>query len=81
MLGLAMAAIPTKTLNNGVKIPMVSVGTAGSNLTKVYDELNIAIDADLFHIDTAHDYCSDGTAGLCTDGSNQPAIAKVIKDS
>jgi diketogulonate reductase-like aldo/keto reductase len=70
-----------KTLKNGVKIPMVSVGTAGSNLPKVFNDLNIAIDADVFHIDTAHDYCSDGTAELCTDGSNQSAIAKVIKDS
>ena len=70
MLGVATAGIPTKTLNNGVEIPMVSVGTAGSNLTKVYEEVNIAIDANIFHIDTAHDYCSDGTAGVCENGSN-----------
>ena len=82
LLGLASAAIPTKTLNNGMEIPVVSMGTAGSDWDKVYTEVSLAISKEVYHIDTAHDYCVDGTAGDCgKKGSNQPAIGQAIRDS
>ena len=81
LIGLASADMPTKTLNNGMEIPVVSMGTAGSNFTKVHDELLLAFKNGVFHIDTAHDYCVDGTAGVCPNGSNQIAIAKAVQDS
>ena len=82
LIGLASAAIPTKTLNNGMEIPVVSMGTAGRGFDTVYDEVTLAIKNEIYHIDTAHDYCVDGSAGDCgAKGSNQPAIGKAVKDS
>ena len=82
LIGLASAYIPTKTLNNGEEIPVISMGTAGSDFDQVYDGVTHAIKNQIYHIDTAHDYCLDGTAGPCgPQGSNQPAIGKAVQDS
>lgn len=66
LVGVASAIIPTKTLNNGLEIPVVSLGTFASNHSKVYDEVTMAIKNEVYHIDTAHNYCDDGSAGLCS---------------
>ena len=70
ILGMVSAIIPTKQLNNGIEIPMVSMGTFLSNYSKAYDEVTMAIKNEVYHIDTAHNYCLDGSAGLC----NGPSI-------
>ena len=81
VLGIVSAIVPTKTLNNGLEIPVVSLGTYARDTPTVYDEVTMAFKNEVYSIDTAHNYCEDGTAGLCPGPSIQPAIALAIKDS
>ena len=54
---------PVVTLNNGVKMPAVSAGTWQYNTSIAQDSVAAALRVGFRHIDTAHDYCSDGSTG------------------
>jgi len=70
---------PTITLNNGVKMPAVAAGTWQYNTSTATSSVTQAIAVGFTHIDTAHDYCSDGSTGSCSGGSNQPGIGKALQ--
>ena len=83
----ATAAVPTITLNNGVEMPTIAAGTWQYSSQTAHDAVAAALDVGFRHIDTAHDYCGDGTtAGFMSKGcpngeSNQVGIASAIQAS
>ena len=60
---------------------MLSMGTFLSDNYKAYEDVKMAINNEVYHIDTAHNYCDDGTACICPGPSIQPIIALAIKES
>jgi len=53
-------------------MPAIAAGTYQFNSETVLTEIKDAIDAGWNHIDTAHDYCDDGSISgfkACPDGS------------
>jgi diketogulonate reductase-like aldo/keto reductase len=79
--GLASASpIPTFPLPNGVHMPAVAAGTWQYDADYAEQSVKAALTAGYTHIDTAHDYCFDGSTGDCSQkgGSNQKGIAKAI---
>jgi len=79
----ALSAIPTLKLNNGVEMPAVAAGTWQYDSDYAQQSVVSALTAGFTHIDTAHDYCSDGSTAKfgghgCPGGSNQVGIAKAI---
>ena len=61
--GVAGAAVPTITLNNGVEMPMVSIGTGRYNSSVAYDAIKAAYTVGFNHIDTANDYGNEDGVG------------------
>ena len=58
-------------------MPAIAAGTYQFNSETVLTEIKDAIDAGWNHIDTAHDYCDDGSISgfkACPGGSVQPAV-------
>ena len=85
MLSLLLAApsaTPYVTLNNGVQMPAVAAGTWQYTTSGAQESVTNAIKAGFTHIDTAHDYCADGTTGDCTNSgsSNQVGIGRALAD-
>ena len=62
-VGVVGAAVPTITLNNGVEMPMVSIGTWQYNSSVAYDAIKEAYAVGFNHIDTAHDYENEDGVG------------------
>lgn len=89
MLSFALSSVgfsvydptPLITLNNGVKMPAVATGTWQYNASTATASVTQAISVGFTHIDTAHDYCSDGSTGSCSGGSNQVGIGKALQAS
>eukprot|EP00322_Chrysochromulina_rotalis_P029100 CAMPEP_0115847402 /NCGR_PEP_ID=MMETSP0287-20121206/10365_1 /TAXON_ID=412157 /ORGANISM="Chrysochromulina rotalis, Strain UIO044" /LENGTH=314 /DNA_ID=CAMNT_0003301237 /DNA_START=137 /DNA_END=1081 /DNA_ORIENTATION=- len=77
------AATPDIALNNGVMMPAIAAGTWQYDADYAAQSVMVALSAGFTHIDTAHDYCADGTTGDCSSkgGSNQIGIAKSISGS
>mmetsp|Transcript_33119 Transcript_33119/g.77444 ORF Transcript_33119/g.77444 Transcript_33119/m.77444 type:complete len:313 (-) Transcript_33119:37-975(-) len=75
-----VAAVPILKLNNGVEMPAVAVGTWQYDDKYAQQSIATALSVGFTHIDTAHDYCADGSTGDCsgTGGSNQRGIGKAI---
>jgi diketogulonate reductase-like aldo/keto reductase len=74
--------VPLVTLNNGVQMPAVAAGTWKYNLAQVDTEIKNAISVGWNHVDTAHDYCENGSSGLwCPGSSVQVAVGEAIRDS
>ena len=85
MLSLLLAApsaTPYVTLNNGVQMPAVAAGTWQYTTSGAQESVTNAIKAGFTHIDTAHDYCADGTTGDCTNSgsSDQVCIGRALAD-
>ena len=78
---MASDIVPKVTLNNGVEMPAIAAGTWQYNLDEAKSEVKDALSIGMTHIDAAHDYCSDGTTGLCKDSSNSVAIGQALKES
>ena len=79
----ALADVPGIKLNNGVVMPGVAAGTWQYDSDYAQESVNTAVGVGFNHIDTAHDYCSDGTTAKfggrgCPGGSNQVGIAKAL---
>ena len=74
----ALGAVPLITLNNGVKMPAVAAGSWEYSSDTAEQSIAAALEVGYRHIDTAHDYCADGTTGSCKTGSTQVGIAKAI---
>jgi len=86
MLSLILAApstTPYVTLNNGVQMPAVAAGTWQYTTAYAQSSVASAFKVGFTHIDTAHDYCADGSTGDCSavGGSNQAGIAKALAAS
>lgn len=79
----AFSATPMIKLNNGVEMPAVAAGTWQYTTSYAMTAVTAALSVGFAHIDTAHDYCSDGTTGDCSKvgGSNQVGIGKAIAAS
>jgi len=79
---LTVASTPTNTvtLNNGVIMPVVAAGTWQYTSSVAEQSVTTALTAGFHHIDTAHDYCADGTTSDCSKhgGSNQLGIGKAL---
>ena len=76
--------VPTVTLNNGVKMPVIAAGTYQFNANTVLSEIKEAINQGWNHVDTAHDYCADGSISklrACSEGSVQPAVGQAFRES
>ena len=58
---------------------MVSLGTWQYNTTFVPSVIAMGLKAGFTHIDTAHDYCGDGSTGDCKSKSNQLGIKLAIQ--
>lgn len=87
MLSLLLAASPAAsptpdiTLNNGVRMPAIAAGTWQYTSDEAQRSAVAALQAGLTHIDTASDYCADGSTGDCSSkgGSNQRGISKALQ--
>ena len=64
-------------------MPAVAAGTWQYTTTQANTEIKNAISVGWNHVDTAHDYCEDGSYGLwCLPGhSVQVAVGEAIRDS
>jgi diketogulonate reductase-like aldo/keto reductase len=73
-------SVPVITLNNGVKMPAVAAGTWQYTTDYAEKSVAAALQVGFTHIDTAHDYCADGSTDDCSQkgGSNQAGIAKAL---
>ena len=82
-LATALGASSTVTLNNGVVMPIVAAGTWQYDTDAAEQSITAALGVGARHIDTAHDYCADGSTSDCSKhgGSNQQGIAKALKSS
>jgi len=79
---VASAAVPNIKLNNGVLFPAIAAGTWQYNSSTAEASITEAFKEGFRHIDTAHDYCGDGTTGKCSDAvSNQGGIGLALKAS
>jgi len=77
--------MPTVLLNNGVEMPAVAAGTWQYSSTVAGQSVTAALSVGLTHIDTAHDYCADGSTApalaSCAHhggGSNQQGISTAL---
>jgi diketogulonate reductase-like aldo/keto reductase len=61
---LASAAAPSVTLNNGLEMPVVSIGTWQYNASEAHDAIVSAVKVGFTHIDTAHDYDNEEGVAL-----------------
>jgi len=77
---MLLTATPMIKLNNGVEMPAVAAGTWQYDSDYAQQSVTAAFEAGFTHIDTASDYCADGSTNECSThgGSNQQGIAKVI---
>lgn len=77
------ATTTSVTLNNGVVMPVVAAGTWQYSAAAAEQSVAAALSVGIRHIDTAHDYCADGSTADCTGrgGSNQVGIAKALAAS
>lgn len=69
--------VPFVTLNNGVQMPAIAAGTWQFDLDTAHTEITDALQIGWNHVDTAHDYCNDGSTAsfrACKGGSVQPAV-------
>ena len=64
--------IPFRTLNDGVRIPMLGFGTWQLTEDRVPEVLSHAIDAGYRHFDTAHAYLDERAIGAYLAGCNLP---------
>lgn len=63
-------------------MPAAAAGTWKYNLTQVDTEITNAFSVGWNSVDTAHDYCEDGTSGLTCPGSSvQVAVGQAIRES
>lgn len=66
--------VPTVTLNNGVRMPAMAVGTAGyagSNATRA---VSLALDTGFTHVHTAYDYFNLPAVGAALKGRPRPSF-------
>lgn len=69
----AAVAVPTVTLNNGVEMPMVSLGTSGERPDTVEESVRTALKVGFTAVDTAWDYYCQESIGR--------AVAEVERSS
>lgn len=62
-------------------MPVVAAGTWQYATEAATSSVSTALSMGFRHLDTAHDYCSDGTTGTCSVGSNGPGVAKAVASS
>ncbi len=70
--------VPTVTLRNGVAMPAVSAGTWEYNTTSAHASAAAALKLGYRGLDTANDYCGDGSTGDCKGASNQGGVGAAI---
>lgn len=95
LAGSALADIPVYMLNNGVGMPMVSIGTWQYNVSTAKQVVQTAMQVGFNHIDTANDYNNQKGVGAALDGvdrssyflttkvppGNAKATAKALQDN
>ncbi|VEL40353.1 unnamed protein product [Protopolystoma xenopodis] len=64
------------TLNNGIKMPVLGLGTFQSEPDQVVRAVEIAIDAGYRHIDTAFLYCNEKEIGMAVNNKINEGVLK-----
>jgi len=64
--GIAVTAhssvsVPTVNLHNGVRMPVIAAGTWKFTTENAKSSVEAALGVGFTHIDTAHNYCANGT--------------------
>lgn len=77
----AAAGSSVVQLNDGTMMPRVATGTWQYTGQEISGAITAALEIGYRHIDTAHDYCADGSTGLCSGGSVQKAIGQAVTAS
>lgn len=72
---------PVVTLNNGVKMPVAAAGSWQYTTDQAESSVTTALKVGWRHIDTAHDYCGDGSTGTCPGKSVQVGVGAALKKS
>jgi len=82
-IAVAQASTPSVRLNDGTLMPRIAAGTWQYKHSQVPQAVSAALAAGYRHIDTAHDYCDDGSTGDCSavGKSVQQGIGAAIKSS
>jgi diketogulonate reductase-like aldo/keto reductase len=68
LFGSAAATVPTHTLNNGVEMPMMSIGTWQYDESTAEQVVKDALSVGFTHIDTANDYNNQRGIGAALQG-------------
>merc|ERR1712086_751083 len=66
LIVVANALNPSVRLNDGSMMPRISAGTWQYKHDQVQQAISAALTVGYRHIDTAHDYCDNGSTGDCT---------------
>jgi len=80
---ISNALSPTVQLNDGTMMPRIAAGTWQYEHSQVRGAISAALAVGYRHIDTAHDYCDNGTTGDCSAAgkSVQQGIGAAVKSS
>lgn len=62
------ASVPTVTLRNGLKMPMIFAGSGAWNSTRTFDSFSAALKVGFTALDTAHEYGNQGGVGRALKG-------------
>jgi len=80
IVGTAAATdIPTTELNNGVVMPMISMGTWQYNVSTAESVVNLALEVGFNHIDTANDYNNQEGVGAALKGRDRSSYFLTTK--
>merc|ERR1711865_398017 len=66
LIVVANAFTPSVQLNDGSMMPRIAAGTWQYKHDQVQQAISAALTVGYRHIDTAHDYCDNGSTGDCT---------------
>merc|ERR1712086_477768 len=66
LIVVANALTPSVKLNDGSMMPRIAAGTWQYKHDQVQQAISAALTVGYRHIDTAHDYCDNGSTGDCT---------------
>jgi len=79
LAGSALADISVHTLNNGVDMPMISIGTWQYNTSTAEDVVRTAMQVGFNHIDTANDYNNQKGVGAALAGVDRSSYFLTTK--
>lgn len=79
LAGSALADIPVQKLNNGIDMPMISIGTWQYNTSTAEEVVRTAMQVGFNHIDTANDYNNQEGVGAALKGVDRSSYFLTTK--